>query len=215
MATEVKICGLTRREDASAALDAGADYLGFVVYPESPRGITPLRMVRILGGLATPCRAVGVFVNAPRGEVEKIAADASLHAVQIHGDEPPGAFADMPLPVWRAVKLGGEHGPLPRPGDWPAERYVVDAAVRGLYGGTGQTADWDRAAAFAAAYPAMLAGGLTPDNVAEAIRAVKPLGVDVASGVEAEPGRKDHVKLRAFLKAARGAFLQNPAAPAA
>jgi len=201
---EVKICGLTNRDDALAALDAGADYLGFVLYPKSPRGITPARMATILDGLGRPCRAVAVFVNVALAEVVRIASDCGLHAAQIHGDEPAEDFAGAPLPLWRAVRL--EQGlPQPAPDAWRAERYVVDAAAPGLYGGSGEVADWLAVADFAGGYPTMLAGGLTPGNVADAVRAVRPLGVDVASGVEAEAGRKAIAKVRAFIRAAKSA----------
>lgn len=109
----------------------------------------------------------------------------------------------MPLPVWRAVKrVAAAWAPVPA--QWPAARYLVDAAVAGQYGGTGQVADWAAAAELARAHAVMLAGGLTPENVAEAVRAVQPLGVDVVSGVEREPGRKDHARMAAFIRAARG-----------
>jgi phosphoribosylanthranilate isomerase len=199
MAVEIKMCGLTCVGDAREALAAGADYLGFVLYPESPRGITPARLCDVLGRLDRPCRAVAVCVNMPRAEVERVAAEAGLYAVQLHGDEPPGAFSDFPVPVWRALRVEAS-GPRPDPAAWPAARYVIDASVPGQYGGTGTPADWDRAAAVAAAVPAMLAGGLTAENVAQAIRRVRPLGVDVSSGVEAGPGRKDRDMMRAFVR---------------
>lgn len=202
MSIEVKICGLTNRDDALAALDAGADYLGFVLYPKSPRSIKALALARLIDRLGRRCRAVGVFVNESRCHVEQTAADCGLYAVQIHGDEPAGDFSGFPLPVWRAVKfISG--GWVPSPGKWKACRYVVDSAVAGMYGGTGSAGNWPAAGKFAGKYPAMLSGGLTPENVADAIRAVRPLGVDTASGVEAKPGRKDIRKLKAFLRNAR------------
>jgi phosphoribosylanthranilate isomerase len=127
-----------------------------------------------------------------------------LYAVQIHGDETAGEFRGAGLTVWRAVRLGGGTY-RPDPASWPAERYVVDAAVPGQYGGTGRPADWQAASALARRFPVMLAGGLTPRNVADAVRAVRPVGVDVASGVEIEPGRKDRRKVAAFIGAARQA----------
>jgi phosphoribosylanthranilate isomerase len=200
--TEVKICGLTNRDDAAAAAAAGADYLGFVLYSGSPRGITAMDLARILDKLENMGNLVGVFVNEPRASVEKTAVDCGLCAVQIHGDEGPEGFVDFPVPVWRAVCVEGSTA-SPSPRAWPAARYVVDAAVAGMYGGTGQAADRDAAARLAAELPVMLAGGLRPDNVAAAVRAVRPLGVDTASGVEAEPGKKDHAKLKAFIEAVR------------
>ena len=202
--TQVKICGLTNREDAAAALAMGADYLGFVLYPKSPRGITPSTLAAILAALDGPVKAIAVFVNTPRAEVEQVAADCGLHAVQIHGDEAAAEFTDMPLPVWRAVRLDAD-GAHPSPHAWNAARYVVDAAPTGIYGGAGIRADPAAAARFAAAHPAMLAGGLTADNVAGAIRTVQPLGVDVTSGIEAAPGRKDHTRMQRFIAAARSA----------
>lgn len=201
--TEIKICGLTNRDDAMAALDFGADYLGFILYPESPRGITAGQLIHLLDKIDQSGRAIGVFVNESRVNIEKIAKDCNLYAVQIHGDEQPEDFTDMPVPVWRAVKHQNNMF-VPSPEKWQVERYVVDAAVPGLYGGTGVEADWNEAAKLAEAYPVMLSGGLTPDNVADAIRIVKPIGVDVASGVEIEPGRKDHEKMKAFIRAAKG-----------
>ena len=203
MGTEVKISGLTNKDDALAALDAGADYLGFVLYAESPRGITVSAMTRILAGLALPFRAIGVFVNASRDTVERAAVDNGLYAVQLHGDEAPESFAGLPVPMWRAVRLrGGQARPAPE--TWAAERYVVDSAVPGLYGGTGVPADWSRAAQLARRHSIMLAGGLVPENVAEAIRAVRPRGVDVASGVEQAPGKKDLARLKDFVRLAKG-----------
>jgi phosphoribosylanthranilate isomerase len=199
---EVKICGLTNLDDAVAALECGADYLGFVLYAKSPRFITPAKIVQILGKINSPFKAVGVFVNMPRADVETAAADCGLHAVQLHGDESADEFAGMPLPVWRALKF--ERALVnPSPEKWAVVRYVVDAAVHGQYGGTGVMADWQRAAAIARKKPVMLAGGLTPDNVTDAIAAVNPLGVDVVSGVEAKPGKKDLNKLKQFIHAAK------------
>jgi len=204
MTTEVKICGMTRAEDVAAALDAGADYVGFVFYPKSPRAVTADRARRILDAQAGPCRAVGVFVNASPTEVERVVRTCALYAAQLHGREEPAAFADCPVRLWRAVWPGGGVVRVD-PAAWRAERYVVDAAVPGLYGGTGVEADWNAAAALAAARPVMLAGGLTPDNVAAAVAAVRPRGVDVSGGVETAPGRKDHAAVRAFVAQAKQA----------
>lgn len=201
---EIKICGITNVDDARLALDAGADYIGFVLYPPSPRGVSVAAMKDILEALDTPARAVGVFVNQPRQAVLDVAKACGLAAVQIHGDEVAADFADMPVTTWRAVKIV-DGVTLPDPGAWAAERYVVDTAVPGMYGGTGVAADWDRAAELAAGCPVMLAGGLTPDNVARAVNTVRPRGVDVASGVERQPGRKDPEAVRAFVAAAREA----------
>lgn len=199
---EVKICGLTNHDDAVAALSLGADYLGFVLYSKSPRGITAAELTRIVDKLPDNRKAIGVFVNETRNNVEKIARDCGLYAVQIHGDEKCADFVDMPVPIWRAVRFhNGAYRPSPE--EWQASRYVIDASVPDKYGGTGVPADWKAAAGISAAYPVMLSGGLTPANVAQAVRAVKPLGVDAASGVESEPGRKDHEKMRQFIQTAK------------
>jgi len=200
--TEIKICGLTNLPDARMALEAGADYLGFVLYARSPRCITPGALCRLLNRLPAGARAIAVCVNARRELVERLARDCRLYAVQLHGDERLADWIDMPVPVWRAMRL--HHGqPDPAPARWPAARYVLDAAVPGRYGGTGRTADWAKAAKLARRAPLMLAGGLTTLNVAEAIRIVAPLGVDTASGVEKAPGKKDRRKVAAFIQAAK------------
>lgn len=200
----IKICGLTNLADARLALECGADYLGFVLYAKSPRAIDAAALARLTADLPEGVRTVGVFVNAPRDAVLAVARDCRLYAVQIHGDEAAADFRDMPLPVWRAVRLEAAAA-IPSPSAWPAERYVLDSAPRGQYGGSGVAGDWSAAARFAADHPAMLAGGLTPENVAAAVRQVPALGVDVASGVEQRPGRKDPAKVRAFIENARGA----------
>ena len=203
---EVKICGLTNLTDALTASENGADYLGFVLYPGSPRHIAPAALERLVGKLPPKCRTVGVFVNEQPGRVVDIARSCGLHAVQIHGDEAAQEFAGLPWTLWRAVRLAGGAW-LPDPGQWPAARVVVDAAAPG-YGGSGETADWDRAAELARQRPVLLAGGLTPDNVAEAVRRVQPVGVDVASGVEARPGVKDPSLVKAFIRNAKQAVEQ-------
>jgi phosphoribosylanthranilate isomerase len=204
MPIEIKICGLTNRDDLCTAIEAGADYVGFVLYERSARGISVSRMQALLAGLAVPVRAVGVFVNMARAEVERVCRDTPLYAAQMHGDEDVSDFLGFPGRMWRAVALRGGQ-PVPEPAGWPADRYVLDAAVAGQYGGTGVKADWDWAASMAQCWPVMLAGGLTALNVEDAVRRVRPRGVDVASGVEMSPGRKDPVKVRAFVAAVRGA----------
>ena len=204
MPVEVKICGLTNRDDVLAALDAGADYVGFVLYLKSPRSITPTALRRLLERVDRPLRAVGVFVNHTRAMVEQTMRDCGLFAAQLHGDETADDFAGMPGRIWRTVKLTAAAA-APDPAPWCAERYVVDAAIPGRYGGTGQTTDWRAAAQFALKHRVLLAGGLTTKNVADAVRIVHPLGVDVSSGVELRPGIKNRAEVRAFVQAARRA----------
>ena len=199
---EVKICGLTNIEDACAARDAGADYLGFVLYEKSPRSVTPEKLAEIVEELGEGVRAIGVFVNDTAETVAAIVEKCGLYGAQIHGDESPESFGDLPFPVWRAVWI--EDGmAMPDPEIWKADRYVIDAAVPGQYGGSGVTADWDVAAELSQNFPVMLAGGLTPANICDAVRAVRPLGVDVSSGVESRPGRKDHDVLIKFVIGAK------------
>lgn len=201
---EVKICGLTNRDDVLVALECGADYVGFVLYAGSPRGVTGIELAGILDAVDVQCRPVGVFVNEDPGEVVRIARDCNLYGIQLHGDENAWDFDSLPSVAWRALKII-DGVCVPDPSSWNVERYVLDAAVAGEYGGTGTIADWDVAAAIARNRKLMLAGGLTPDNVAEAVAKVRPAGVDTASGVEKEPGRKDHQKIEDFIKAAKNA----------
>ncbi len=205
MTIEIKICGLTNADDARAAVNAGADYLGFVLYDGSPRGITAPDLRKILDELVKPVRAVGVFVNASADRIGEIITLCGLHAVQIHGDEVAEDYAGISVPVWRCLRCGPD-GISPDPSKWAAARYVVDAARTASqqeYGGSGRTADWTLARELADVYPVMLAGGLTPGNVSEAVRAVRPKGVDTSSGVEAEVGKKDHRKIVDFIQRAR------------
>jgi phosphoribosylanthranilate isomerase len=199
----IKVCGLTTVADARWAVEQGATYLGFVLYRGSPRCVTPKHLRRTVEGLPRGVRVVGVFVNEDSAVVRSIAEECRLHAIQLHGDEDPRLFRDMPVPVWRAVRLQGGVW-TPDPAAWQPEQYLMEAASPG-YGGSGMTVDWDAAAQFAAQHRALLAGGLTPANVAAAIEKVKPAGVDVSSGVEAMPGRKDPEKVKAFIRAARKA----------
>jgi len=199
----IKICGLTNLDDARWAMEEGADYLGFVLYPKSPRCVTASGLSRIVASLPDTARRIGVFVNESPALVRKVAGDCGLTAVQLHGDEDDNDYRGFGLPVWRAVRLEDEAW-VPEPARWRAERYVIDA-FSSEYGGTGLTADWDKAEIFAARYRSMLAGGLHSGNVAEAIRRVSPLGVDVSSGVESAPGKKDHKKITAFIRTVRDA----------
>ena len=202
MSTEIKICGLTSLDDAKAAMDSGADYLGFVLYPVSPRAVKLESLPGLLNALPS-ARAVAVVVNMDRRSIEWLLARCALHAVQFHGDEDPAVGRGLDVRVWRAVSF--RNGAWePDPGIWDcAARLVVDASAPKRYGGSGELADWDAAARLAASRETMLAGGLNPGNVAAAVRAVRPIGVDVAGGVESAPGRKDHAAVRRFIEAVR------------
>jgi phosphoribosylanthranilate isomerase len=213
----IKICGLTNLDDALAALDAGADYLGFNFYPKSPRYVTPEACGRIRAELSrrgSRATSVGVFVNNPIAEVATLLDTCGLDLAQLHGDE----RAEHLTVLWgRAFKVVRNPGALDdaeaqalsvfSPGQ-PA--LMVDALAPNLYGGSGQLADWQAAARLAARYPLFLAGGLNPANVGAAIEQVNPWGVDVASGVEAAPGQKDHAKMRAFVAAAAASMTAWP-----
>lgn len=203
MSIEVKICGITNLEDAQAAIEFGADYLGFIFYEKSPRYVALEDAQFILDRLTSRARGVGVFVNETRARVIDVVREAGLYSVQLHGDESPDDFRDMPVTMWRAVRGVMEDDAWLE--SWSAERYVVDSSVRGMYGGTGVLSDWTAAARLAGKARVMLSGGLEPGNVADAIEVVKPFGVDVSSGVESCPGRKDHTKMKEFIERAKGA----------
>lgn len=204
MKTEVKICGLTNEADARSALDCGADYIGFVLYPRSPRCVTPEVMREILRNLPGTFRAVAVVVNFDRDRIAGMLRDSPVHAVQFHGDEMPEVAAELGAEIWRSVHV--ENGRFqPEPDLWPADRYVVDGSSRrdGTYGGTGNKVDWSRAASFAEQHASMLSGGLACSNVADAIHAVRPRGVDVSSGIEKEPGKKNVEQMARFIEIVR------------
>jgi phosphoribosylanthranilate isomerase len=193
----VKICGITRREDAEAAVAAGASAIGFIFWPNSPRFIDPHRARKIAAALPAFVTPVGVFVNQPIDYVNGVASLVRLGAVQLHGDETPGFAAGVASPVIKAIALGRDEARL-----WPAPmRLLLDVHDPVARGGTGRTIDWPAAAEVAARREVILAGGLTPDNVADAIARVHPFGIDVSSGVERAPGIKDHRRLRALFEA--------------
>lgn len=196
--TAIKICGITRHEDADAAVVLGADALGFVLWPASPRHTDLAAVAAIVRDLPPFITPVGVFVNPSADDLAQ-AAGAGLRLAQVHGVVPSGRLA---LPVLRAVHLSAAtaHGIEPAVDD---ATVLLDAHDPVRHGGTGQTVDWTRARAIAARRRVVLAGGLTPLNVGDAIASVRPYAVDVASGVEAEPGIKDPLKLRAFIDAVR------------
>ena len=200
----LKICGITRLSDALHAVEHGAGALGFVFWPESPRHVEPERAAAIIAALPRGIDAVGVFVNEPVEGVSAVVAQTGISTIQLHGDEAP-AYADaLDRPVLRAVTVDRvEEASAAWP---PGTRFLIDAADPVRRGGTGKTLDWQRAAVAARGRAVVLAGGLTPDNVAEAIRTVRPFGVDVSSGVEDAPGVKNTDKVARFLASARSAF---------
>ena len=193
----IKICGITRPEDAQAAVDAGASAIGFIFWPKSPRVIDPFRARAIAARLPPFVTPVGVFVNQPAAYVNAVASLVGLGAVQLHGDESIEDAGAIASPVIRAMRVGDT-----RIDFWPANAMVLlDADDPVRRGGTGQTIDWAAAAGIAARRKILLAGGLTPENVADAVARVRPFGIDVSSGVERAPGIKDHQRLRALFEA--------------
>lgn len=200
----VKICGITRVTDALHAVEQGATAIGFVLWPRSPRGITAERVARISEELPSHVMRVGVFVNESVENIRSIAERACLTAIQLHGDEPPGYAEALDWPVFRAVSVTDLNAATEA---WAPEiPLLVDNIDPVRRGGTGAVIDWSQAAAVAQRRRVILAGGLTADNVASAIRAVRPFGVDVSSGVEAAPGVKDLSKVTQFIENARLAF---------
>lgn len=200
--TKIKICGIKTLPDALAAIEAGADYLGFNSYPKSARFIEKSACAEITSVLKREhpqIKLVGVFVNSSVEEIKDILQTCQLDLAQLHGDETPEIFAQLAPHAFRAFRgipesyAGYERNEAPF--------ILIDAAVKGVYGGSGVTADWTAAAELAKRYPLLLAGGLTPENVADAVRQAQPWGVDVASGVESAPGEKDAGKMKAFVKA--------------
>jgi phosphoribosylanthranilate isomerase len=200
----VKVCGITRLSDAVHAAERGATALGFVFWPHSPRFLTPERAAEIIHSLPSTMATVGVFVNETADGIRDIVARSGINAVQLHGDEGPEYAEGFTWPVLRSVTIddAGE-----RCGAWPVgTMFVVDAADPVRRGGTGSRIDWGAAAEVARRHRVILAGGLTPENVSEAIATVRPYGVDVSSGVEASPGVKDSDKVTRFVANAHRAL---------
>lgn len=232
----VKICGLTNLADARVAVEAGADLLGFIFYPKSPRYVTPETVAEIVReirdwrleidsaspNLQSPTsnppsplpKFVGVFVNQSTARIREILTLAQLDYAQLHGNETPALLTELSGRAYKVLRpasaeeayTGAEQfASIGAIDDGP--HLMIDAYDPNLYGGTGKTTDWHAAATVARRHSGLLlAGSLTADNVAAAIQAVQPWGVDVSSGVEAEPGRKDHAKVRAFVRAAKSSM---------
>ena len=199
--TRVKICGITRREDALLAADLGAFAVGFVFWPGSPRYIDPRDARAIVNALPESVLKVGVFMNQPTGHVRLAATTAGLTTVQLHGSEPVAFALGIGRPVLKAVPVTQDFSPEALD-DIPAGITVLlDAFDPRTHGGTGRTIDWTLAAAASARRPIILAGGLRQSNIADAIRQVRPYAVDLSSGVESSPGVKDHARLRDLFEA--------------
>jgi phosphoribosylanthranilate isomerase len=204
---QVKICGITSVEDAQAAVDAGADALGFVFYPPSPRYVTPEQAKQIVQKLPPFVTTVGLFVDVALGLVNDIATRCRLDRIQLHGREAPEFCRQVNQPVIKAFRIKNADSLAYLPG-YRVSAYLLDAYVEGaLPGGTGASFSWHLAAQAKPYGPVILAGGLTPENVETAIEQIGPYGVDVSTGVERAPGIKDHQKVRVFIARAKAAAL--------
>lgn len=199
---KVKICGITCLEDALTAVEAGADALGFVFYPQSPRHIFPEQALDIIRRLPPFVQTVGLFVNEELSIVNTTADQCGLDIIQLHGDETPEYCESVRRRIIKAFRVK-DITTLDSLVQYHVSGYLLDAWSPVTYGGTGQTFNWEIAAKAATSQSIILAGGLTPDNVARAVAAVKPYAVDVSSGVESAPGKKDAMLIRAFVIAAR------------
>jgi phosphoribosylanthranilate isomerase len=191
----IKICGITNLEDALIATYLGADALGFVFAKESPRAITPDTARNIISKLPPFIVSVGVFVDTPEEEILSIIGHTGIQCVQLHGNESPAEYSKIGIPVIKAFRVN-EHFRVDTLAQFPATAYLLDTFVKGTAGGTGKTFDWNIAVAAKAYGRIILAGGLTPENIEDAIRKVQPYGVDISSGVESIPGKKDKRKLQ-------------------
>lgn len=200
---EVKICGLTTRDDAVRCASLGADAIGLNFWPQSPRHTDIETAQSIVEALGDRVETVGVFVDFDLSQIREILQKTGISWAQMHGDEPPELVAALLPQAYKAIGVkDGSAIELAR--RYPGEHLLLDASVPGMPGGTGRTFDWSIASEVAKERKLTLAGGLTPENVAEAVRIVRPFRVDVASGVESAPGRKDPEKVAAFIEAAKG-----------
>jgi phosphoribosylanthranilate isomerase len=202
--TKVKICGITTSDDAQIAVEAGADMIGLIFYPPSPRYVTPEQAHSIVAHLPPGIVAVGVFVNENLDTVTSIAQMSGVHMVQLHGTESPELCQQLPWPVIKTFRFTAQVQPEIMQ-QYSVEALLIEGFHPDVYGGGGVQADWQRVASLHRYARIILAGGLTPANVREAIRIVRPYAVDVCSGVEATPGTKDGDKVRAFIRHAKHA----------
>lgn len=205
MSTRVKICGITSVADGLAAADAGADMIGLMFYDQSPRYLTPTQAVEIARAMPPFVLRVGVFVNPDEDLVVRMIGECGLSLLQFHGDETPEFCTQFGLMSMKALRVKNAES-LKTLEQYPTDAYLLDAYSPGVLGGSGETFNWDLAVeAQKFGKPIFLAGGLTAENVAEAVRKVRPFAVDVSSGVESAPGKKDPAKIQAFIQAVRQA----------
>ena len=205
MSTAVKICGITRPEDALAAARAGADAIGLVFHAASPRYVTSARAAEIVRGLPTEVTTVGLFVNETAEQVRAVLVAAPVELLQFHGEESPEFCRQFGQPYVKAVRMGPGVDLVQYARNYhDAKALLLDALVEGVHGGSGVTFDWSLIPRDLS-LPIILSGGLTPENVTEAVRRVRPLAVDVSSGVESAKGIKDASKIAAFIRGVRDA----------
>lgn len=207
MRTRVKICGITRAEDALAAVEAGCDAIGLVFYPSSPRYVSPEKAAEIAENIPPFISIVGLFVNADPGEVKEVLKSVRLDLLQLHGDESPEACELYGMPYMKAIRVKADTNLLQYAKDFKsAKALLLDTFIEGVPGGTGQIFDWNIIPE-GLPLPLVLAGGLTAGNVGIAIKQVQPYAVDVSGGVEAEKGIKDAAKIAAFMQGVNDASL--------
>ncbi|MDE0828781.1 MAG: phosphoribosylanthranilate isomerase [Vicinamibacterales bacterium] len=209
----VKICGITRVEDAALAAELGATWIGFVFWPGSPRFVPRAAAADILAAMPPHVTGVGVFVDQPPAEVDATAAQVGLGAVQLHGDESPDAYLVGGRRVIKALRLAPESRERAADAVWPGATLLLDAFDPVRMGGTGRQVDWTVAAAIARRRRTILSGGLRAENVQEAMARVAPYALDVSSGIETTPGIKDPARMRDFFDAVRRAAPPSPAGP--
>ena len=196
---KVKICGMTNLKDVKVAVDGGVDAVGFIFYKKSPRSVTMQTVREIVLELPPFVDSVGVFVGEKAEQINKIADHCKLDRVQLHGDESPAFCKKIRRRVIKAIRVKDIQS-LKKLSDYPVSSFLLDTFSEDQYGGTGKVFDWNLAYPAKKYGPIILAGGLTPINVHQAIQRIQPYGVDVCSGVESQPGIKDHKTIKAFLK---------------
>ena len=196
---KVKICGMTNLKDVKVAVDGGVDAVGFIFYKKSPRSVTMQAVRKIVLELPPFVDSVGVFVNETAEQINKIADRCNLDRVQLHGNESPSFCKKIRRRVIKAIRVKDIQS-LKKLSDYPVSSFLLDTFSEDQYGGTGRVFDWNLAYPAKKYGPIILAGGLTPNNVRQAIQRIQPYGVDVCSGVESQPGIKDHKKMQIFLK---------------
>lgn len=200
MPPKVKICGITNEEDAVAAVRAGADAIGFIFVESSPRYIAPLEAALIISSLPPFVTPIGVFANNPAEYVKRIVQESGIRCIQFHGEETPDEICGYDVPVYKAFRVDSAFEPFTLQ-EYRCKTFLLDTYVNGMLGGTGRSFDWTLAVAAKAYGAIILSGGLSPENIVAAIKTVRPYAVDINSGIEVYPGKKDPAKLNALFDA--------------